>query len=129
MARERIRSQTASSVDPAMANDRFSVTIKPIAVLGGVRVEAWDKDFGADDYLGSASTITDGSFVIRFDDTAFRDLFDVLPDLYFKVYCYNQLLASTENSVLWSVQRPTIGVTIKATAPTRVCDERHIYLK
>jgi plastocyanin len=97
--------------------------------LSGVRVEAWDKDFGADDYLGSTSTITDGSFVIRFDDTAFRDLFDVLPDLYFKVYCYNQLLVSTQNSVLWSVTGPQVGLTIKAPAPVRICDERHIYLK
>ena len=24
--------------------------------IGGVRVEAWDKDFGLDDYLGVAST-------------------------------------------------------------------------
>ncbi|MGH8543016.1 MAG: galactose oxidase-like domain-containing protein [Gammaproteobacteria bacterium] len=99
--------------------------------IAGVRVEAWDKDFGLDDYLGSATTIGDGSFSISFDDSAFRDIFfDNWPDFYFKVYCYNELLASTEDSVLWNVKRPQVGVTIKAHHPKPpVCDERHIYLK
>jgi len=85
--------------------------------IGGVRVEAWDKDFGLDDYLGVATTITDGSFVISFDETAFRDLFDQWPDLYFKVFCHDTLLASTEDSVVWNVKQPTVGVTIKAQHP------------
>jgi plastocyanin len=99
--------------------------------IGGVRVEAWDMDFGLDDYLGSATTISDGSFSIGFDDSAFRDLFlDNWPDLYFKVYCYNELLASTENAVLWNVKTPQVGVEIKARHPEpAVCDERHIYMK
>ena len=99
--------------------------------IGGVRVEAWDKDFGLDDYLGSATTISDGSFSIGFDDSAFRDIFfDNWPDLYFKVYCYNELLASTENAVLWNVRSPQVGVEIKARHPKPpVCDERHVYLK
>lgn len=99
--------------------------------IAGVRIEAWDKDFGLDDYLGSATTLSDGSFSISFDDSAFRDIFfDNWPDLYFKVYCYNELLASTENSVLWNVKNPQVGITIKARHPKPpVCDERHIYLK
>jgi plastocyanin len=98
--------------------------------IGGVRVEAWDKDLGLDDYLGVASTITDGSFVIGFDDTAFRDLFDRWPDIYFKVFCYDTLLASTENTVVWNVKQPQVGVTIKAQHPDPPeCKERHIYLK
>lgn len=99
--------------------------------IGGVRVEAWDKDFLLDDYLGSATTISDGAFSIPFDDSAFRDVFfDNWPDLYFKVFCYNELLASTEGSVLWNVSNPQIGVEIKASLPSPpVCDERHIYLK
>ena len=99
--------------------------------IGGVRVEAWDKDFILDDYLGSASTITDGSFEIGFDDTAFQEFFlDRWPDLYFKVYCYDELLVSTENSVLWNVRAPHLGVDITAPHPAPPsCDERHIYLK
>lgn len=99
--------------------------------ISGVRVEAWDKDFGLDDYLGSAGTRNDGSFSISFDDSAFGDIFfDKWPDLYFKVYCYKELLASTEDSVLWNVRQPQTGVEIKASYPKpAVCDERHIYLK
>lgn len=82
--------------------------------IGGVRVEAWDKDRHLDDYLGSATTSTDGSFLIGFDDSAFRDIIiEQWPDLYFKVYGNNELLASTEDSVLWNVRNPRTGVTIK----------------
>jgi plastocyanin len=99
--------------------------------IAGVRVETWDKDFGVDDYLGSTTTLNDGSFSIAFDSSAFADLFwDTWPDLYFKVYCRNELLTSTENSVLWNVTSPHIGVTIKAPHPKPPsCGERHIYLK
>lgn len=99
--------------------------------IGGVRVEAWDKDFGLDDFLGFASTRSDGSFSITFDESAFRDIFfDHRPDLYFKVFCFNELLVSTEDSVLWNVSDPDVGVTIKAPHPKPPsCDERHVYLK
>ena len=99
--------------------------------IGGVRVEAWDKDFIIDDYLGSASTRTDGAFTISFEDSAFREFFfDNWPDLYFRVYCRNQLLVSTEGSVLWNIKQPQTRVTIEAPPPkSPACDERHIYLK
>lgn len=98
--------------------------------ISGVRVEAWDKDLGLDDYLAMSRTITDGSFVISFEHTAFADVFDEWPDLYFKVYCHDELLASTEQSVLWNIRDPQIEVTIRAPRPKpRSCAERHIYLK
>jgi hypothetical protein len=60
--------------------------------IAGVRVEAWDSDFlFPDDFLNRATTRSDRSFTIVFDESAFRDLFfDKLPDIYFKVFCYNQ---------------------------------------
>lgn len=101
------------------------------AGVAGVRVEAWDKDFGTDDFLGSTLAITDGSFSITFDEDSFRDLFcDKWPDIYFKVFCYGKLLASTEDSVLWNVKDPDVHVTIEVPTPEPlVCVERHIYLK
>ena len=99
--------------------------------IGGVRVEAWDKDLLVDDFLGSATTRTDGSFSIAFDESAFRDIFfDRWPDLFFRVYCYDELLASTEDSVLWNVSDAQVGVTIDARHPKPPdCGERHVYLK
>lgn len=100
--------------------------------IGGVRVEAWDSDlFFVDDFLGSATTRSDGSFSITFDESAFQDVFfDRRPDLYFKVYCYNELLVSTEGSVQWNVEEPHKGVEIEAPHPTPLpFTERHIYLK
>ena len=101
------------------------------AGVAGVRVEIWDKDFGTDDYLGSAETIFDGSFAITFDEDSFRDLFpERWPDLYFKVFCWAELLASTENSVLWNIKDPNVHLTITVPPVTPVhCGERHIYLK
>lgn len=101
------------------------------AGVAGVRVEAWDKDCGTDDYLGSAATISDGSFSITFDEDSFRDLFpERWPDIYFKVFCWDKLLASTESSVLWNVKTADIRVTIKVPPLKPVaCGERHIYLK
>jgi hypothetical protein len=101
------------------------------ASIVGVRVEAWDKDFGTDDFLGSAATISDGSFAILFDEDSFRDLFlDQWPDIYFKVFCGGDLIASTEDSVLWNVKNHDVHVTIKIPPiKPAACGERHIYLK
>lgn len=70
--------------------------------IGGGRVEAWDKDFGIVDYLDAATTISDGCFrsastpapFAIASSTAYSSPSrpDNWPDLYFKVYCYNELL-------------------------------------
>lgn len=107
------------------------VDSKTSAAVAGVRVEAWDKDLGIDDFLGSAATISDGSFSITFDEDMFRDLFPELwPDIYFKVFCRDDLMASTEASVLWNVKTPDVQVTIKVPPVKPAdCGEQHIYLK
>ena len=79
-----------------------------------VKVEAWDKDLIIDDLLGSAITGDQGGFAIRFDESDFRDLFlDREPDLYFKVFRGDELIKSTEDSVLWNVEREDIEVEIE----------------
>ena len=100
--------------------------------VGGLRVEAWDKDPGSDDYLGSAVTQEDGSFEIVFNEYLFRELFlDYRPDLYFKVFYGGTLLLSTENSVLWNVGSQVTEVTLTVpTVPNQPpCVVRHLYLK
>ena len=101
------------------------------AGVAGVRVEGWDKDPGTDDFLGAAETSSDGSFSIAFDEDAFRDLYgDHWPDIYFKVFYCDDLIATTENSVLWNVKNPNVQVTIKVPPiKPMVCGERDIYLK
>jgi len=82
-----------------------------------VRVEAWDKDLIWDDLIASAVTAADGGFRMQFDVSSFADLFvDSSPDLYFKVYDGGQLIASTEDSVLWNAAAGEIQKVIEVGA-------------
>ena len=101
------------------------------ACVPGVRVEAWDKDNSVDDYLGYAATAADGSFTIAIDEAMFLDLFPhQQPDIYFKVWCGDDLLASTEDTVCWNVETPDAYATIEIPPlKPMACGERHIYLK
>lgn len=99
--------------------------------ISGVRVEAWDKDLGTDDYLGSAITGSDGKFTITFDESMFREwFFDRYPDIYFKVYRCGDLLTSTENSVIYNVKKPTnVKIQVPIIKLVTGWTERHVYLK
>jgi len=82
--------------------------------IKGLRVEAWDKDFFVSDLVGSTTTSEDGTFQIQFDESYFKELFlDRRPDLFFKVYKKDELLKSTEDSVLWNVAAGETQVTIE----------------
>lgn len=69
--------------------------------VGGLRVEAWDKDLIVDDFVGCAeSTDGDGRFHIGFDSSYFRGLFgERRPDLFFRVYRGSHLLKETDGLV------------------------------
>src|SRR5688572_8603130 len=76
--------------------------------IAGLRVESWDKDLVLKDVVGSAVTDAEGAFHIVFEATHFRALFvDRKPDLFFKVFDNGRLLRSTEDSVLWNVDKAT----------------------
>jgi len=82
--------------------------------IKGLRVEAWDKDLLMNDMVGSAITGDGGVFRIQFDESYFKELFlDRNPDLFFKVYKGTKLIKSTEDSVLWNVDREDIEMTIE----------------
>lgn len=88
--------------------------------VSGARVEAWDKDLHVNDLVGSAVTGADGSFVIEFDSSYFRELFaDRRPDLFFKVFLDDTLIKSTEDSVLWNVDAHDVPVTIEVDVADR----------
>ena len=72
--------------------------------LAALRIEAWDKDLLCNDLVGSAVTNEQGVFQIEFAESYFQDLFlDRKPDLFFKVFRAEQLIKSTEDSVLWNI--------------------------
>ena len=60
------------------------------------RVEAWDKNVQRNDMVGSVITDAQGAFLIKFDETYYKDPpLDSLPDLFFKVFCKDELIWST----------------------------------
>lgn len=102
-----------------MTNKTFHISGRVIAQMtnqstAGLRVEAWDKDLIIDDLVDSAVTETDGSFQLLFEESYFRELFiDRQPDLYFKVYNQEELIKSTEDSVVWNVKKQNSQVVIE----------------
>jgi hypothetical protein len=81
--------------------------------VSNLKVEAWDKDLIIDDLLGSAKTDKTGRFALEFDSSYYKELcFDRKPDIYFKVYKGEELVCSTEDSVLWNVAKPDIDIIL-----------------
>ena len=82
--------------------------------IKGFRVEAWDKDLLVNDMVGSAISGDGGVFRIQFDKSYFEELFlDRRPDLFFKVFKGSRLIKSTEDSVIWNVERADIEQAIE----------------
>lgn len=82
--------------------------------VGGLRVEAWDRDIKHNDPLGSAITDDSGTFAIvydrsRFDDEPRRQR----PDLFFKVFRKRTLLATTASMPIENAgRRRTVKIEV-----------------
>ena len=89
------------------------------AGVPGLSVQAFDVDPKRDQMLGATKTDDNGRFRISFDLLQFD--YQTAPDLFFKLFRNDQLLESTESSVLWnanSQESVTIRIsTIPARAP------------
>ena len=86
--------------------------------IAALRVEAWDKDLISNDLVGSSVTDQQGAFQIEFTSSYFAELFkDQQPDLFFKVFREDELIKSTEDSVLWNVAAGNTEVVIEVDVP------------
>ncbi len=99
---------------PAVSVVNGKVASRVSAGVGGLRVEAWDKDLLVDDFVAEAITDEQGAFHLEFAANRFRELFfDREPDLFFRVYRDKGLIKSTEDSVLWNVKARDTEVVIE----------------
>ena len=87
------------------------------AGVPGLTVQAFDVDPQRTQILGSTKTDDNGRFKISFDLLQFN--YETAPDLFFKLFRNDQLLESTESSVLWNANSQE-SVTIRiSTIPAR----------
>lgn len=88
--------------------------------VAGLRVEAWHKDAEGmcDKLVGGATTGEQGVFLITATAEHLREFsIPATPDLYFKVYNQNQLIKSTEDSILRAVQSGRADIVIEVGFP------------
>lgn len=94
--------------------DRMSHTPVP-----WLRIEAWDRDLVMDDLVGGAVSDAEGQFTIRFNAKYFKEwFFDRKPDLYFKVFRGQQLIANTRPDARRNVPPGEISIAVEIQAPT-----------
>jgi hypothetical protein len=82
--------------------------------IAGIRVEAWDEDTVFHHALGIQHTDAQGRFTITYDE---RYNGPVLPELFFKVFHGEELLASTEKTLRWKVDAGDSSALISVEAP------------
>src|SRR5687767_5387805 len=74
--------------------------------IAGLRVEGRAKDLGLKDLVASAVTDAEGAFHIELEENQFKDIIvKRKSDLFFKVFDNGREVHSTEDSVLWNVEK------------------------
>src|SRR2546423_7596111 len=86
--------------------------------VAGLKVEAWDKEKIVRDRVGFTTTKEQGAFQIEFTVSFFEQLFlHREPDLFFKIFRGEELIKSTENSILWNVKAGETKIEIEVDLP------------
>ncbi|MDQ7015622.1 MAG: PA14 domain-containing protein,virulence plasmid 28 protein, partial [Gammaproteobacteria bacterium] len=81
--------------------------------IAGIRIEAWDKEFIIDDFLGVATTSEVGRFNLHIKQLYCREVFFVRkPDVYFKLYDKDELIHTTKTSLFWNADDGGIETNI-----------------
>lgn len=107
----------------AMKPKVFRITGRVIDQAGrgleGVRVEAWDKDLLVDQHVAEAVTQAAGNFEMTYTESTFRDVgLDPWPDIFFRVYREESLIASTEATGVYRAGQEDQEVLIVAALET-----------
>jgi hypothetical protein len=82
--------------------------------LLNLRIQAWDNTLTHNEPIADATADAKGRFEISLDLNQLVTIFGKRPpELFFKVYRENGLLASTENLVVWSIKKPRQEIVIE----------------
>lgn len=106
--------------------DIITITGKVVNIINKIgvprlKVEAWDKDFASKHIVGSTITGESGTFKIIFNQRQYTETFrDKNPDIYFKVYDGDRLLASTEREVYWNITKPDLEIVINVYVDSEI---------
>lgn len=77
------------------------------------RVQVFDVTQEFSDFLAETTTDNSGQFEIRFEESEFREWFsEDIPDLFFRVYLGDRLVADTRGETHWSTEADAADVTI-----------------
>ncbi len=84
-----------------------------------LRVEASILVLPHDEFASRANTNSEGIFRMEVEEELLLELFqDRVPEVFFKVFHGDELVASTEGSVVWRLDDPPTEIVIEVDLPT-----------
>ena len=89
-------------------------------------VEAWTINLRSNRPVEQAGTHLEGIFSMEIEEERLRELFqDRPPELYVKVFRSDELLASTEDSIVWRLDHPPAEIVDSRGGRLDRTDRRH----
>ncbi len=87
--------------------------------VAGLRAEAWSLDPPLDGPPSGTETGYEGTSWVEFEERLLCELFrEWPPEVFFKAVRGDELIASTEGSVVWQPDDPSVEIVIKVSLPT-----------